>query len=151
MSVRDKLDRIKQLKDELEQELKQIIQDKTQDLDERWDLFIESGLGNCESWIQDFKFWVPKFASHQGAGSAQVIIDALHNNYNRSETVNLEDLYHRLGYWVDDERTFKVKKYQYQPEFKELPEETVLFTQEDADLFREDCLSRFLRSFDWDW
>jgi hypothetical protein len=145
------LDKLSELRREIEGQLREFIVDESVDLDTRWDEFIKSGLGETDRWIQDFRYWIPKFGSHETASQPTAIIDVLHDTYDRHQTIEVQDLYYRLGYWVDDKETFEIDKYQYKPEFKPLGKVKVQFTQEDADMFREDCLQRFLKAFKWDW
>ena len=138
------LDELGRIKEEATLELRALVQDKTIPLDERWSAFISSGLGEHLDWIQHFQSLKPKFNN-----SEQAVDDYLFGEKDRHQTITVDDLYRRLGYVLDDfdgktSYTAWTKNAQYEKL------ETVI-EQDDLDSFREECLSKFLYSFDYDW
>lgn len=143
--VRNKIEEIEQLKSNLRKELETVVRDTSIDLNERWNAFISSGLGKHDKWIQHFESLKPKFNNSQQSVDDYLIGDS----YDRHQTITVDDLYMRLGYTLDDHNgKAKYTAWTENARYEKL--ETVL-DQTDLDNFREECLSRFLYSFDYDW
>lgn len=53
--MKEKLKQFKKIQSEFEQELKAYCKDKSIPLDERWELFVESGMGEIGRWITKCK------------------------------------------------------------------------------------------------
>ncbi len=110
--MKEKIQQLKDLKQELTLELKEWVKDKTIPLDERWDLFFQSDLGDHRTWIEDFK----------NLDSDNI---AKNRDVNRHETIYLDTIEEWYIKSIED--------------------------SEKYDEFREDVLSKFIQSFEWDW
>lgn len=55
LEIKTKLNKYLDLKNELKEEIKIFVKNKQYSLDERWDIFVESELGDDKEWIEHFK------------------------------------------------------------------------------------------------
>ena len=110
--MKKEIEELEKLKLKITTNLKEWVKDRSISLDERWNLFFKSNLGDHKNWIEDFK----------NLDSDDLVKS---RDYNRHETVYLEDL-------------------------KEYGVESIE-SDENYNEFREDVLSKFIKSFEWDW
>ena len=110
--MKEKIEQLDKLKQQLTSELREWVKDKSIPLDERWDVFFASGLGVHSGSLENF---------------VNLTDDDLANvrDFNRYEIVDLD----------------------YVREYGSI----TLESDEAYDEFREDVLSKFIKSFEWDW
>lgn len=121
-------------KEELTKKVKEYCQNKEFPLDKRWSLFIDNDLGEHNSWIQDFEtIKIEKLA-----------------NFNRYELIlsnNLVELY--FDYISDElynelELTCNYETNEYEHFIK-------TEVNSKVDVFKEEILQLFIKSFEYDW
>jgi hypothetical protein len=71
--------------DKLEARVLSVASDKSIPLDERWNMFVASGMGRKERWLAHFS-------------SLKNIEDDLYNSYDKRQTVRVKDLMEALRY-----------------------------------------------------
>lgn len=111
------------VKKEFEAKARKWLKNKKVPLEERWDFFIESELGDHESSIVEFK------------NLDNDVITG--DNYNRYETIEISDL---IDIVEDAKRNDPEDEYY---------DETMAKT--NLDKLKEEILSRFIKSFQFDW
>ena len=53
--MEDKINEFRRLENEIEEEVKAFVQDKSKSLEERWKIFCLAEMGERDNWIRDFK------------------------------------------------------------------------------------------------
>lgn len=86
--IKRDLSLLKKARNQIKSDVRDYCQNKNNDLDERWELFIESGLGDCESYCMDFDCRIGK--------------DVLDNAEQRGITICVDDA---LEFWDDEDYT----------------------------------------------
>lgn len=126
--------------DHITEKLKVWVVDKDIPLEERWDTFIKSGLGEHHVFLVKFKSLGEDFISYDGKFHAE-----------RHQTVDVEDIEQILldghGHWEGDwEGRWDGDGHWKGEEFihEEYPEEMIAE-------FKEEVLEKFLKSFEFDW
>ena len=109
INMREEIENLLIEKDRLKTKLKTWVIDKSVPLDERWEVFFKSGLGNHKSYYQDFKYFSTNNYCDDRGKYAVIDLENVEERY-------LEDL-----------------------------------TEEQLIEFKEDVLSKFIKSFTFDW
>ena len=107
--------------------LKLWVVDKDIPLDERWDVFIKSGLGTKDSWITRFDSLGQDYFMYDGEYHCE-----------RYQTIHMDNVWERM---TDDTRL-------YLTEFSDTLKPEVAAK---LDPFREEVLEKFIQSFYYDW
>jgi|SRR6188508_1971822 len=116
-------------KDKLTEELKEWVKDKSISLDERWEVFIESDLGIHKSFIERFKTLDNDLIGTDCAISVY-----------KYETIFVESIYEAIQ--------------EAQEELEENPDSVYVskkLANTDLNSFREECLEKFIKSFEFNW
>ena len=135
--MKEKIENFLELKSKITEELKEFVKDKSIPLEDRWSLFIESGLSSHKNCIQDFKTFN---------------IEDYHCNSDRYETIEVTSIIEYLNYGIIDlsELSELYEKYiETYPEDEEVEnqEQIDIFMKQIIDSFKEECLDRFLYSY----
>lgn len=130
--------------EKIRKKLKVYVVDKNVSLKERWDTFIKSDLGDHKPWIQRFDAF--KDFKESGRNSLE---DDLYDSRQRCEVVTVSSLVECLEEnYMDKE--FGVTRYEPKT-YTPLEPKKVIFTQEHLNAFKEECLSKFMKAFNFDW
>lgn len=111
------------IKDNIKEVVKQYVQDTSIDLDERWEIFEKSDLGEHQSWIAHFDSLHDDICMYDGL----VHVD-------RHQIVTVFDIVERYN---DDLRSDDIEDW-----------EKFGF---DPVAFKEEALAKFIKSWEYDW
>lgn len=108
------------LRENIEQTVKEYVQDKSIPLDDRWEIFEKSECGLCKSFVANLDSLNRDIVCYDGL----VHVD-------RNQTVSVFDI---LEQYESGEDTSKWEMYNFDPV-----------------AFQEECLSKFLKGWKYDW
>ncbi len=124
-----------------EKTIRQYVVDKSFPLEERWNVFVKSGLGKIAAYIQHFD------ALNDFKGSVNNAVEEdLHDYQNRGTLIDLTELPDLLEEYEYIGKIFKVETSYDGNEFKE-----VVFTQEHLNQLKEEWLTKFIKGYHFDW
>jgi hypothetical protein len=120
-----------ELRDKIEETVRDYVQDTLLPLDDRWEIFEKSGFGDCPCWVQNLKSLHHDILCYDGL----VHID-------RNQTVSVFYIVERYYEDLQDalENTFSVNKMEEWRKYKF-----------DPVAFKEECLAKFLKGWKYDW
>ena len=121
-------------KEELTKRVKEYCQNKEFPLDKRWKLFIESDLGEHNGWIQNFE---------------TIDIENL-KDFNKYEFISVESLVELYNDYVEDDlyEEMELKSDYNTPEYDMFIK---LCVDPKVNVFKEEILQKFIKSFEYDW
>lgn len=120
--MQNKVKEFLKLKEELTTELREWVVDKTVPLEERWNVFCQSKLGDHEGYYVDFHPYISEYLEDR----------------DRHELINLESIVNRLIDWYAD------NEMENEVEDSKDPQQTLIDLQESI-------LENFVYTFEYDW
>ena len=119
-------------RDDLAIKIKEYCQNKNYPLDKRWELFIDSSFGFYERWHVDFD---------------TVEIEQM-RDFNRYEEVYANDLIDLYFDYIDAKLHKELKE-----ESDNMSDKFFIknYVNPKVDIFKEEILEKFIRSFTYDW
>lgn len=108
--------------------LKKVLKDTTIALDDRWTLFITSGLGYHVGYIERFD---------------SINLDLYFDNFYRYETISIENI---IEWFIESVLEDVEEEYPHKSE-----KEILDIINEDLIPFKEEVLKKFIISFAYDW
>lgn len=100
---------------------REYVQDKSVELDKRWEFFMTHAIG------REHKPWIQRFAS--------IDIDIIYDGFSRHQSIDMNDIIDQLTLKPNDAKDFG----------------QLLVTPEQLLVFREEILESYVFSFDFDW
>lgn len=119
------------LRDEIESVVKQYVQDKSIPLNERWEIFEQSGFGEHQCWIKH--------------------LDSLHDDIVMYDGLVHADRMQSISVFTIIER-YEDDMEDLDDEEKNDPDENKWLKYKfDPITFKEECLAKFIKGWDYDW
>ena len=127
-NMKNKIEEYLKLQGTLREELKTWVLDESIPLEERWEVFISSDLGDHSPWIEDFHPLVREYY--------------LGRDYRRHETIEI--------YRIDENYQEELwEKYHMDKSSEEI--EDIILNDKTLQEFRRAAMKEFIKSFELDW